>query len=942
MAGGAAKSWWRVAEAEPHFASGTADRVRAALFSLLLIAAYIVSGRLGLVLAVSPGYATAIFPPAGVAAAAMLIRGPMVLPSVFVGSFLLNIWVGGAITGIDLATALAAAGSIAAASALQAAVVGTALRRAIGYPMALDTGQDLLRFLALPPVCCVTSATLSVAGLWALGSVSEAALLPNWVTWWVGDTLGVLVVVPLLMVLAGEPRPLWRSRARPVALPMLLFFGFFVVVFIRVSAWENDQALLEFQLLSQQSVDRVRTRLEEQEILLVQLQSSIAHEAALSRSTFTTLVQGALTRFPMIRAVAWAPRVDGGRRTGFEAMQQADSPGYKIREIDQAGSLRPAATQAEYYPVTYVEPQRGNEWALGFDLMSDPARGPAVAKALDTNTVIATIPLPLAGQPELRTGLLVVLPVNTGAADPGLVLVKLQPGTFITGMLAGMKADLTLRLIDLATGQALYDDFTARSGEPRYRQAFEFGQRRYEVQTAPSALYLKQHRGWQSWALLAVGVLGTGLLGALLMLGTGYTNRIERQVEERTGDLAATNRLLHIEIDERRNAEAALRHAQRMEAIGQLTGGIAHDFNNLLTVISANAELIRNAASDAVALRRAGGILRAAERGERLTRQLLAFSRRQNLRPEAVDLRQRTHEMAEMLSRSTRADIEVSVEMPGDLWLVSVDRAEFELAVLNVAVNARDAMPEGGRLHITARNVAIPADDALADGLAGDFVALTVSDNGTGMEPETLARAFEPYFTTKEVGAGSGLGLSQVYGFATQSGGHATIASEPGRGTAVTLYLPRAVAIPAPEEPEAMRPARAEPVKILVVEDEPEIAELTAAMLHDLGHEAVQAHDAASALAVIASDPAIGLVISDIAMPGATNGLELARALRVQRPTLPVLLVTGYSQYGPEVAGEAFDLLEKPYRRETLVNAVRAALKGRAGPALDPTKIAIK
>ena len=198
-----------------------------------------------------------------------------------------------------------------------------------------------------------------------------------------------------------------------------------------------------------------------------------------------------------------------------------------------------------------------------------------------------------------------------------------------------------------------------------------------------------------------------------------------------------------------------------MEAIGQLTGGIAHDFNNLLTVISANAELMRNAArSDATAARRAAGILRAAERGERLTRQLLAFSRRQNLRPETLDLRQRTVDMAEMLSRSTRDDIEVSVEMPDDLWPVSVDRAEFELAVLNIAVNARDAMPDGGELRITARNVTIRATEPLPDGQDGDFVALAVSDTGIGMAPETLARAFEPYFTTKPVGAGSGLGLS--------------------------------------------------------------------------------------------------------------------------------------------------------------------------------------
>jgi two-component system NtrC family sensor kinase len=300
-----------------------------------------------------------------------------------------------------------------------------------------------------------------------------------------------------------------------------------------------------------------------------------------------------------------------------------------------------------------------------------------------------------------------------------------------------------------------------------------------------------------------------------------------------------------------------------------------------------------------------------------------------------------------MLSRSTRDDIEVSVEMPEDLWPVSVDRAEFELAVLNVAVNARDAMPNGGQLKISARNTTIASGDlppgtptgAPAGAPTGDFVALTLSDTGTGMSAETLAHAFEPYFTTKEVGAGSGLGLSQVYGFATQSGGTATIASEPGAGTAITLYLPRAAAGPS-SEPAAAGPAvPTPPIRILVVEDEAEIAELTCSILRDLGHETVHAGDGASALATIAGDPAIGLVISDLVMPGATNGLELARALRAERPALPVLLMTAYNQYGPEVAGEAFDLLEKPYRRETLVKAVRTALEGGTDGMRRPREI---
>jgi signal transduction histidine kinase len=330
--------------------------------------------------------------------------------------------------------------------------------------------------------------------------------------------------------------------------------------------------------------------------------------------------------------------------------------------------------------------------------------------------------------------------------------------------------------------------------------------------------------------LLAAGVLGTGLLGALLLLGTGYAHRIQAQVEERTRDLASANRQLLIEIEERQNAETALRQAQRMEAIGRLTGGIAHDFNNLLTVVSANAELLTAERLDnepggepdgEQVERRAAAILRAANRGQRLTRQLLAFSRQQTLRPETVDLRQRTGEIGEMLARTMRADIEMNLDLPEGLWPVAIDPAEFDLAILNVAANARDAMPNGGQFRVVAHNLAIgpgdspgdPASVSIGDGLAGDFVALTLADSGCGMPAEVLARAFEPYFTTKEVGAGSGLGLSQVYGFAKQSGGGAVLSSGPGAGTSVTLFLPRAHIAAAPPGPAAPDPGPADGTK---------------------------------------------------------------------------------------------------------------------------------
>ncbi|HVH75537.1 MAG TPA: CHASE domain-containing protein [Stellaceae bacterium] len=888
---------------------------------------YALSGKLGLLLAVPPGYATAIFPPAGIAVAAMLIGGPATLPWTFLGSFLLNLWASGETTGAAALAALV----IGAGSTLQAAVAGHALRRAIGYPMRLDHGRELLRFLLLAPICCLTSATLSLTGLAALGAVRPEELAASWVTWWIGDTLGVLVLLPLVLVIAGEPRSLWKSRAHSVALPMLLFFALFVAIFALVSRWEHDAALLEFRLLSQQLVDRLRTGLDEQDVFLLQLQRSFSGPAALSRADFRGLVRDFRRRFPTVQAVEWAPRVERAERARFEAAQQAGLPGFAIREIGRSGAPRAAGQRASYYPVTYVEPYAGNRRAVGFDLASSPDRAAAIARAEASRTVAATPPVRLIQETGNEPGVLLLRAVRGGPKGPGLVLVVLRMGVFMRGLIGAERSQLVVRLVDAARHAVLYGAARRPPGGPAFARAFDFGGRRFMLRTAPTAAYVAQHRMWQSWAVLVAGVFSTGLLGALLLLGTGYARRIETVVEERTRDLATVNSRLQEESRERRQAEEALRQAQRMEAIGQLTGGIAHDFNNLLMVMSGNASLLAQSAADEAARRRAAAILAASERGERLTRQLLAFSRRQTLRPEAIDLNDRLREVGEMLSRSLREDIAFSLDLPRDLWPVMADSAEFELALLNIGVNARDAMPAGGRFAVTARNISLSPGEGQGDGLAGDFVEVTLSDSGVGMEPEIRARAFEPYFTTKAVGLGSGLGLSQVYGFARQSGGSASIVSTPGGGTAIRLYLPRASTPPAATPAAVSPPETPAPpaAQVLLVEDDPEVAEVTVELLRDLGYEAATAANGRAALELLAREPSIALVLSDIVMPGGTSGIELARHLRRHRPQLPVVLLTGHSRSAAQLVAEGFALLEKPYRRDELAAAIGAAIEAR-------------
>jgi len=718
-------------------------------------------------------------------------------------------------------------------------------------------------------------------------------------------------------------------------LPTLLFFGLFVAIFVRVGVWERDEALFEFRLLSQETVDKIKTGLAEQEIFLEQLERSFSRPTALSPDDFKHLAKNLLQRFPTIQAVKWAPRIDSAHRTEFEEAQQADFSGFEIREVDSSGQRIRAAERDKYYPVTFVEPLKGNEHIVGFDLFSEGGRRKAVEGAIDTGKVTATPPIRLVQEGGNQPGILLIFAVHDGFNGPGVVSVALRMGTFITGIAAPVGSILKVRLIDAEQEKTLYSSFPdSEDGASFYRDTFAFGGRRYVVESVPTASYLNQHRKWQSGVVLVTGVISTGLLGALLLLSTGHTHRIERVVDARTRDLESTNKRLQLEMKERQQAETALRQAQKMEAIGQLTGGIAHDFNNLLTVVSGNAALIHSKAQDDGVTRRASAIIRAAEQGERLTRQLLTFSRRQMLRPEPVDLRERVHEIGDMLSRSLRENIQVSVDIPESLWPVTVDSAELELALINLGVNARDAMPNGGQFRVKARNVSFLPRGAASEELVGDFVEMTLSDAGSGMTAEVLAHAFEPYFTTKEVGLGSGLGLSQVYGFARQSGGAVSIDSEVDKGTSITLILPRGGSVSrTPLSAPCDFVSATVPTRILLVEDNEDVARTTVELLRDFGLQVVWVRNAMAALAELEGDSTIEMVVSDIVMPGAMSGLELAQTLRERYPELPVVLATGYSEYGPQVVKEGFTLVEKPYRRETLAALLRTTASQRLGAA---------
>ncbi len=388
---------------------------------------------------------------------------------------------------------------------------------------------------------------------------------------------------------------------------------------------------------------------------------------------------------------------------------------------------------------------------------------------------------------------------------------------------------------------------------------------------------------------------------------------LEAKVEARTRELAAANDRLTAEIAERERAEARLVQAQKMEAIGQLTGGIAHDFNNLLTAVIGSLDLLLRRTDDEKIRRLASMALQAGERGATLTAQLLSFSRRQHLSPVPVEPNQVVASMADLLARSIGAAVTVELDLADDVWRAMVDPTQLEVVLLNLAINARDAMPSGGVVRIATRNLAAVPDALTAELNPGAYVAIEVADTGAGMTPAVLARAFEPFFTTKGQGKGTGLGLAQVYGFARQSGGTVRIVSAENEGTVITLYLPRTTEVADPVAIERLTQATGSRQRILVVDDDNDVRGVAAQMIEEIGYQVVAAASGTEALTEFGR-ASFDLVLTDVVMPG-MSGVDLARRIRAVAPAMPLLFASGYADvatFGDELAAET--VLKKPYR----------------------------
>ena len=455
----------------------------------------------------------------------------------------------------------------------------------------------------------------------------------------------------------------------------------------------------------------------------------------------------------------------------------------------------------------------------------------------------------------------------------------------------------------------------------------------------PSAVRLMQALGNVTFlerpfhATTLISVAQTNLRGRRRQYEWRRLNEeLESRVQERTGELAAANRVLLAQIEEREKVEITLRQMQRLEAVGQLTSGVAHDFNNLLTVVLGNVEVLESAMEragvDAKLTKRLGYMRNAAERGARLTSQLLAFSRRQRLEPKACDLNEVVSNMQDLLQSTIGGSIRIDTRLEPSLSSAMVDPTQLELAVLNLAINARDAMGVGGTLSVATANVTLRAPARPEEPPAGHYVSICVSDTGSGMSEEVRQKVFEPFFTTKDIGKGSGLGLSQVLGFAQQSGGGVRISSRLGRGTSVFIYLPQTQAHPRTTRRSARVGAASDAAgreHILLVDDDAGVREVTATILRGLGYTVYEAGSGGAALESLQSHPQIDLVLIDFAMPG-MSGADVVRRLRATHPRLPTVFITGFADRTALADVSETHIIGKPFHPDELAGKVRAAL----------------
>lgn len=516
-------------------------------YGFILAATYVVLGKLGLMLAIQPGYASGIFPPAGLAIAAAYLWGSPTLPWIVLGSLTLNL----SVTAAPLQSpATVAALCIAMASALQSWFGRAVLQRTVGLKTGLETIEHIGGYLLAAPFICLMGASLSVASLVQLSVIPSDQAFVAWLTWAIGDTLGMVSIFPIMLALFGKPDSVWRGRRLIVSSIMAVSVTLVAIAYVSINQSESAQITQRFYFQADRLAKKIQDHFDEQEFILEQLDRalSMSQREPMSRKAFGALAQPALSRFPMLQAIEWVPEIPLDRRARFEAFQKQWLPEFVITQHNESGTIVPALNQPIYYPVTYVEPFVGNQQAIGFDLGSNAARKAAVLHARQTDSPIATEPVTLVQEQGAQQGILLIRRIQSGANAPGFVVTVLRVDDFI-GKLLPEGGELTVSLVDVEQNTMIYGTHPTTDREPVSTHSLRFGGRQYHLSIKPSSAIVAAFPNWQSWSLLLGGILGDALLGAVLLLITGTTNHVRTQVEERTQQLALKSDLLQAIID---------------------------------------------------------------------------------------------------------------------------------------------------------------------------------------------------------------------------------------------------------------------------------------------------------------------------------------------------------------------------------------------------------
>lgn len=699
-------------------------------------------------------------------------------------------------------------------------------------------------------------------------------------------------------------------------------------------------------------------------------------------STYTALLRGAAGLFAaqkdkvsLIEFRAYVQRIDfqrvypgilgiGFTRT-LPALEQDKLAG-EVRALGVPNfHVHPTTDNTLISPVIFAEPPNPrNQAAIGYDVMSDPLRREMVERARDTGRSAASARIELVQEIDKakQAGFLVAMPVYTGGLVPttvderrrlflGFIFGAFRADDLFRAIVAAeVEEDATFTVYDGVPSEATLLHRSALRAEPmamaRYtREAtLEVSGRSWTVEFAGQASSNRISAPAEGWFVGGVGLIATAVL-SLATLRQRRTQAevndlnasLEMRIDERTRDLQLVNEQLRRAGEDQAKMEEQLRQSQKMEAVGQLTGGIAHDFNNLLTGISGSLELMQNRISQgryADVDRYIAAAQGASKRAAALTHRLLAFSRRQTLDPKPTDVNRLVAGMEDLIRRTVGPTIHIEFVGAGGLWTILVDPHQLENALLNLCINARDAMPEGGRITIETANKWLDDRGARERDLPpGQYLSLCVTDTGTGMTPEVIARVFEPFFTTKPIGQGTGLGLSMIHGFVRQSGGQVRIYSEVGQGTTMCLYMPRHYG----EAEEAnVATGLSETVRakqgmtVLVVDDDPTVRMLVTEVLQELGYTTIEAADGPLGLKVLQSDVRLNLLITDVGLPGGLNGRQVAEAGRIVRPELKVLFITGYAENAVLNNGHlepGMIILTKPFTVEALGARIREIIE---------------